>query len=167
MSVLTLASTVEDASAFKSAAAHHARLAGELAGRVNMLLAAVGLRPRAAARIHVGLVAYCDRSLLPHTAVEEAVLYPAACAIPEVRPLVDGLIGDHRCLSALVDVLRTASDPMEAAEGARTLQTLFEEHLAKENGLLLPLLALTPEIDLAALLADMHERLAHGRDDNS
>ncbi|MFJ5560742.1 DUF2249 domain-containing protein [Streptomyces sp. NPDC093250] len=162
MSVLALASDPRDATALESAEAHHARLAGELAGRVKMLLTAVDRDPRAAERIHAGLVAFCDRSLLPHAAAEEAVLYPVAHRMGEARLLVESLMGEHRCLTALVDALRAAPDPAQAAADARALQVLFEEHVAKENGLVLPLLAMTPEVCLAELLADMHDRLASG-----
>ncbi|MFC9292508.1 DUF2249 domain-containing protein [Streptomyces sp. NPDC057052] len=162
MSMLTLASAPEDAAALEGAEAHHARLAGELAGRVTMLLTAVDRDPVAAERIHAGLVAFCDRSLLPHAAVEEAALYPAAHRLPEARLLIESLVGEHRCLTALVDALRSAPDPAGAAADARALQVLFEEHVAKENGLVLPLLAMTPDVSLASLLADMHHRLADG-----
>ncbi|MFD7406808.1 DUF2249 domain-containing protein [Streptomyces sp. NPDC059866] len=161
MSELTLASNPEDATALQSAEAHHARLAGELAGRVTMLLTAVDRDPSAAEKIHAGLVAFCDRSLLPHTAAEEAVLYPTAHRMREARLLTESLIGEHRCLTALVDALRAAPDPADAVADARALQVLFEEHLAKENGLVLPLLAMTPDVSLAELLADMHHRLAN------
>ncbi|WRZ95344.1 DUF2249 domain-containing protein [Streptomyces sp. NBC_01007] len=160
MSVLTLASAPEDAAALEVAAAHHARLAGELAGRVKMLLTAVDQDLGAAKEIHLGLLAFCDRSLLPHAAAEEAALYPTAHGLPETRLLVESLIGEHRCLTALVDSLRAAPTPAGSAADARALQVFFEEHLAKENGLVLPLLAMTPEISLADLLADMHQRLA-------
>jgi uncharacterized protein (DUF2249 family) len=167
MSVLTLASAPEDATALESAGAHHARLAGELAGRVRMLLTAVDRDPIAARKIHAGLLAFCDRSLLPHAAAEEAALYPTAHGMTEARLLIESLIGEHRCLTALVDALRTAPGPAGAAADARALQVLFEEHLAKENGLVLPLLAMTPEVSLAGLLADMHDRLANDRCDGS
>ncbi|MFF8534417.1 DUF2249 domain-containing protein [Streptomyces sp. SAS_267] len=161
MSVLTLASAPEDATALQSAEAHHARLAGELAGRVKMLFTAVDRDPSAAEKIHAGLVAFCDRSLLPHAAAEEAALYPAAHRMPEARLLIESLIGEHRCLTTLVDALHAAPGPAAAAADARALQVLFEEHVAKENGLVLPLLAMTPETSLAELLADMHHRLAN------
>ncbi|MEU5592840.1 DUF2249 domain-containing protein [Streptomyces sp. NPDC020298] len=160
MSELTLASDPEDATALQAAEAHHARLAGELAGRVKMLINAVDRDPSAAERNRAGLVAFCDRSLLPHAAAEEAVLYPAAHGMPEARLLIEGLIGEHRCLTALVEALRAAPGPAGAAADARATQVLFQEHVAKENGLVLPLLAMAPEVSLAALLADMHHRLA-------
>ncbi|USQ86002.1 hypothetical protein NFX46_21135 [Streptomyces phaeoluteigriseus] len=44
MSVLTLASDPQDATALEGAEAHHARLAGELAGRVKNAAHGHGLR---------------------------------------------------------------------------------------------------------------------------
>ncbi|MGP4050627.1 DUF2249 domain-containing protein [Streptomyces sp. 2A115] len=167
MSVLTLASAPEDATALQGAEAHHARLAGELAGRVKMLLTAVDRDSIAAEKIRAGLVAFCDLSLLPHAAAEEAALYPVAHRMPEARLLIESLIGEHRCLTALIDALHTAPSPAAAAADARALQVLFEEHVAKENGLVLPLLAMTPEVSLAELLADMHHRLANDTGDKS
>ncbi|SBT92062.1 Uncharacterized conserved protein, DUF2249 family [Streptomyces sp. DI166] len=164
MSSVSLASAPEDATALEAAEAHHARLAGELAGRVSMLLTAADRDPGAAARIHAGLVTFCERSLLPHAAAEEAVLYPAAHALPEARLLVESLIGEHRALKGLVATLRDAPRSASVAADARALQVLFEEHVAKENGLVLPLLAMTPEVSLAGLLEEMHHQHADGSD---
>ncbi|MET8804495.1 DUF2249 domain-containing protein [Streptomyces sp. NPDC004546] len=162
MSALTFASDPEDATALEAAEGHHARMAGELAGRVAMLLTAAGRDRDAAERIRAGLVAFCDREILPHAAAEEAVLYPAARRLPDSRLLVESLIAEHSCLTALVDALRTPSDATGAAADARALQVFFEEHVAKENGLVLPLLAAAPGLRLAGLLTDMHDRLDHG-----
>ncbi len=160
MSSVTLASAPEDVTALEAAEAHHARLAGELAGRVSMLLTAADRDPGAAARIHAGLVTFCERSLLPHAAAEEAVLYPAAHALPEARLLIESLIGEHRALKGLVATLRDAPRSESVPADARALQVLFEEHVAKENGLVLPLLAMAPEVSLAGLLDGMHHQHA-------
>ncbi|MEU9792558.1 DUF2249 domain-containing protein [Streptomyces sparsogenes] len=160
MSALTLASAPEDAEALDAAERHHARLAGELAGRVTMLLTAADRDPGAAERLRTGLVAFCDSEILPHAAAEESVLYPAARRLPDSRLLIEGLIAEHSCLIALVDALRAAATPTAAAADARALQVVFEEHVAKENGLVLPLLAVAPGVRLAALLADLRDRLA-------
>ncbi|MEU5591324.1 DUF2249 domain-containing protein [Streptomyces sp. NPDC020298] len=160
MSAVTLASAPEDATALAAAEEHHAHLAGELAGRVTMLLTAAERDADAAEKIRAGLVAFCDRELLPHAAAEEAVLYPAARHLPDSRLLIESLIAEHSCLMALVDTLRAAPTPFGAAAEARALQVLFEEHVAKENGLVLPLLAVAPDIRLAPLLAELREELA-------
>ncbi|MEU3979303.1 DUF2249 domain-containing protein [Streptomyces sp. NPDC026672] len=159
MSALTLASALEDATALETAEAHHARTAGELTGRVALLTTAAGKDPEAAERLRRGLVAFCERGVLPHTAAEEAVLYPAARVLPDARLLIVSLVAEHRCLAALVDSLRTAPSAADAVADARALQVLFEEHTAKETTLVLPLLATAPDVSLAGLLAHLHDRL--------
>lgn len=156
MSDLTLAASPEDAAALAAAEEHHSHLAGELSGRVATLLAAAARDAAAADRIRHGLVTFCDTQLLPHTAAEETTLYAAARRTVNGRLLVESLLAAHGRIAALVDALREAETPLTAASDARALQVLVEEHVAAENGLVLPLLAVTPGIDLAALLTDMH-----------
>ncbi|MFI8093194.1 DUF2249 domain-containing protein [Streptomyces sp. NPDC086080] len=159
MSTLTLASDPKDAAAVEAVEAHHAQLAGELAGRVAMLIAAADRDPASADEVRSGLVAFCDRDLLPHAIAEEGTLYPAARETAEARLLIDGMLAEHRRLVALVDALRESDSAVRAAADARALQVLFEEHLDKENNLILPVLAGAPDISLAGLLAGMHELL--------
>lgn len=164
MNPVPLASDPEDAVAVEAVEAHHAHLAGELAGRVAKLLDAVG-RERvpgsagAAEDSRADLVAFCDRELLPHAAAEESALYPAAHALPEARLLVDGMLAEHRRITALAAALRAAPSAVRAAADARALQVLFDEHLSKENTLILPLLAAAPGVSLAGMLAGMHDLL--------
>ncbi|MFF6996310.1 DUF2249 domain-containing protein [Streptomyces sp. NPDC008313] len=160
MNALTLASDPKEAAAVEAVETHHARLAGELAGRVAMLITAADRDPATAGRIRDGLVDFCDREILPHATAEEETLYRAAHGTVDARLLVESLIAEHHCLIGLVDALRTTTGPTAAATEARALQVLFEEHVAKENGLVLPLLAVTPGVSLAALLGDMREALA-------
>ncbi|MFE6280945.1 DUF2249 domain-containing protein [Streptomyces sp. NPDC057877] len=164
MSTLTLASDPQDAAAAEAVEAHHTQLAGELAGRVAMLVAAVERDPASADELRAGLVGFCDRDLVPHAAAEEDTLYPAARALPEARLLVEGMLAEHRRLVALVDALRADGSAVRAAADGRALQVLFEEHLEKENTLILPLLAGAPDISLAGLLAGMHDILGHDHD---
>lgn len=159
MSTLTIASDPEEAAAVEAVEAHHTHLAGELAGRVAMLLDGADRHSGAAEELRTGLVAFCDRELLPHAAAEESALYPAAHRAPEARLLVDGMLAEHRRITALVDALRSAPSVARAAAEARALQVLFEEHLLKENTLVLPLLAAAPDVSLSDLLAGMHDLL--------
>ncbi|MGJ3560861.1 hypothetical protein ACR6C2_30305 [Streptomyces sp. INA 01156] len=76
MSTLTIASDPEEAAAVEAVEAHHAQLVGELGGRVTMLLDALDRDPASAEDIRAGLVAFCDRQLLPHAEAEESALYP-------------------------------------------------------------------------------------------
>ncbi|MET9887440.1 DUF2249 domain-containing protein [Streptomyces sp. NPDC006430] len=159
MSTLTIASDPQDAKAVEAVEAHHAQLAGQLGGRVTMLIDAADRDPASAEDIRAGLVTFCERELVPHALAEESTLYPAAHGTVEARLLIDGMLAEHRRITDLVDALRTASSPARAASDARALQVLFEEHLDKENELVLPLIAASADISLAKLLDGMHELL--------
>ncbi|MFI1561560.1 DUF2249 domain-containing protein [Streptomyces sp. NPDC020490] len=159
MSTVTFASDPQDAQAVEAVEAHHAQLAGELGGRVTLLIDAVDRDPASAEDIRAGLVTFCERELVPHALAEESALYPAAHGTVEARLLIDGMLAEHRRITDLVDALRTAPSPARAASDARALQVLFEEHLDKENELVLPLIAASPDISLAELLGGMHELL--------
>lgn len=139
---------------------HHAHLADELAAHTGRLrAAATGADPELAWRARDTLLAWLRTELLPHAAAEEAAMYPAAAAQPTGRLLVDGMLAEHRAITALVTELEAAGTPVDAAAAARALSALFAVHLTKENDLVLPLLAATPEVSVAALLEGMHELL--------
>lgn len=157
MNTVTLASTPEEAAATAAAEAYHTRLAGDLAGRVAMLLGAAERDPGAAEHIRTDLVDYCERVLLPYIAAEETVLYPAAHQVAEARLLIESLISERRGIMALVDALRTAPTVDVAAAEARALEVLCGEHFAKDNDLVLPLLAGQPGVSLAVLVTALHE----------
>lgn len=157
---LVVASTDEDAAAVEAVKAHHAELAGALGVRVDTLVRSVSSGDEAATTsAREDLVGFCTTELLPHAAAEEAALYPVAATDLRARLLVEAMIAEHRVLERLVDHLRTGTDPVPAAGTATALRVLFETHLAKENDLVLPLIAGDPGRSLAAALAGMHELL--------
>ena len=51
-------------------------------------------------------------------------------------------------------------DDVRAAAAATALRVVFDDHLRKENELVLPLLVSSPDVSVAALLAGMHELAA-------
>ncbi|GAB1692197.1 DUF2249 domain-containing protein [Krasilnikovia sp. M28-CT-15] len=137
---------------------HHTQLATTLAGHVADLLHAAEFGAlRHVWRRRNALAAWLHDELLPHAYAEEAALYPAAADEPEGKLLVEGMLGEHRALTALVDELEAATSPVVAAGAARALQALFIAHLAKENDLVVPLLISTGKVDLARLLDGMHD----------
>ena len=98
---------------------------------------------------------YLTGEILPHAQAEERTLYPVAAT--RGSELVRALTAEHRELAYLAGRLQPGADGTEAATVSEWIATLFAGHVAKENDLLLP--ALTGSgADLAALLADMHER---------
>lgn len=172
-SPVIIASTSEDAAAVEAVRNHHAQLAGGLAARVLRLLAAAetaGSAPGTGQSATDDLVAFCRSELLPHAVAEESALYPTARADLRARLLVDAMIVEHGTLASLVDQIATAPSVIEAAATGVALRVLFEEHLYKENDLVLPLLAGSTDVSLAAILHGMHEMLgdqAHSAHDQS
>ncbi|MCF3132328.1 DUF2249 domain-containing protein [Streptomyces olivochromogenes] len=157
MNTVTLASTPDEAAAATAAETYHTRLAGELAGRVAMLRQAAERDPGAAEDIRTGLVDFCERVLLPYFAAEETVLYPAAHQVTEARLLAESLISERGGILALVGALRAAPTASAAAAEARALEVLCGEHFAKDNDLVLPLLAGQPGLSLSAVVAGLRE----------
>jgi len=172
MAQVTAAPAVSRATANESTAqaivSHHAQLSAGLNQRVEALVHYVDsqflLKAETARQ---DLLSYLRREILPHAQAEEAALYPPAAALSEGRLLVEGMLDEHRSLTALVTELADAGSLVRAAATARALTALFAVHLTKENDLLLPLLVATPDVSLTRLLAGMHEVLggeehAHG-----
>lgn len=160
MNDVVIASNEADATAQAAVEEHHAQLAGMLAAHVQALVDAASDGDRvAAAGARIDLVAWAQRELVPHALAEERSMYPAAGRLAAGRLLIEGMLAEHRVIVGLVGEAAATSDPVRAAAAARALQVLFESHLAKENELVLPLLAAAPEVSLSGLLAGMHELL--------
>lgn len=158
MGNVTLASTPADAAAADDIEQHHALLAGQLDLLTVRLLDASGSDfqdPRDA------LVRWCHSELLPHAAAEERTVYDAARDLPETRLLVEAMVAEHQAIVEAVTELERATTGIRAAAAGWALGALFRAHLAKENDQLVPALAATPGISIAALLADMHQHVGH------
>jgi uncharacterized protein (DUF2249 family) len=160
MSTIVVASNEEDAQAAEAVIEHHAQLAGALGRHIEKLLnAAIGGDELAGERARTGLVQWCESELIPHALAEEANMYPKAHEIASAQLLVDAMIAEHREILALVEQIKGASTPVIAAAKAKALGALFDSHLNKENDQILPLLAASKDISLAAILGGMHELL--------
>ena len=162
MDNVVIASTQEDARAADAVEQHHAQMAGELALRVEALVAAAVARDdQRAGKERAGLVTWCTHELVPHALAEEKAMYPAAQAMPEGRLLVEGMLAEHQVITGLVRDLESAVEPVRAAAAATALKVAFDSHLAKENELILPLLVAAPDVSVDELLGGMHELLGH------
>lgn len=155
---VVVASNPEDASAVQAVLDHHAELAGALRARVDALVA-TARRQGDGTTARGALVGFCTQELLPHAAAEEATLYPLAAGDARATLLVEGMVAEHRVIQRLVDDLQGTDDAVLAAASATALLELFEVHLAKENDLVLPLVAADPSLSLAGALDGMHEIL--------
>jgi hypothetical protein len=163
---VTVAASAADAEAVAAVERHHADLAARLTGHVEaMLAAAPDSTAFAPARAAAG--AFCTGELAPHAAAEEQSLYPVAAAAEPARLLVEGMVAEHVVIHRLVNELTVEPDPVRAAAAAYALKVLFDTHLAKENELVLPVVAADPSISLAAVLEGMHELLGPGEHDEA
>ncbi len=154
--------TITAIDAYEAMLDHHKRLGEELAGRADAVSGAVAAgRPYGAAV--AGLVAYLAEVLLPHAAGEERTIYPAAAAHADMAGLVGEMTAEHVTLSALGSRVATVTDGTAAAEQAQQIAGLFTAHAARENDVLLPALLADESVDLAGLLAQMHD--GTGRDE--
>lgn len=155
-----------DTAAARAVVDHHAQLAAGLTQRVQALVHLVdGEHLLKADSARQDLLGYLRREILPHAQAEESVLYPAAAVLPPGQLLVEGMLYEHRTLTALVQELAGADSLARAAAAGRALEALFAVHLHKENNLVLPLLLAAPGVSLAQALAGMHEVL--GADDTA
>jgi uncharacterized protein (DUF2249 family)/iron-sulfur cluster repair protein YtfE (RIC family) len=168
MSTVVVATSAADAQAVEAVKSHHAQLAGALAVQVEALVDAAARTDLAGADVAaVALVQWCVAELIPHALAEEQAMYPKAHEDPRARLLVDAMLAEHRDLVALVETIRLATDPVRAAASAQALRSLFDSHLVKENEQILPLLAESSEVSLAAVLGGMQELLGGHDDDES
>lgn len=157
---LVIASSAADAAAVEAAVSHHAELAGALEAHVQKVFSAVVNNDvRGAEHQRAALVAWCSAELLPHSSAEEATLYPIAHADPRGRLLIDAMIAENVVLTEIVEAIRKAVNPVVVAANVHALRVVFASHLAKENDLILPLLASSPDVSLAAVLEEMHASL--------
>ena len=104
MDNVVIASTQADAHAAEAVEQHHAQMAGELALRVNALVAAASARDdeRAGEPSATALVGWATHELVPHALAEEKAMYPAAQAMVEGRLLVEGMLAEHQVIIGLV-----------------------------------------------------------------
>jgi iron-sulfur cluster repair protein YtfE (RIC family) len=150
----------EEQAAMAAIEQHHEQLARGLWERTEWLLrSAEDYLLAEAEQDRQDLLTYLRQELVPHVRAEEQTLYPAAAALPDMKPLLDAMIVEHRAISAGIDELAATGSIIRAAGAATGIAALFAVHLAKENDLLLPALAASAEVSLAALLEHMHEHL--------
>jgi uncharacterized protein (DUF2249 family) len=161
-----MTTTETDAGALEAMLAHHAALADGVARRVGALRSAVERQDHHGA-VAAELVAYLAKEVLPHAVAEEHTLYQAAAAKADLAETVAGMVDEHRKLVALAERLATAGDGGAAVVEAEAIGTLFAEHVAKENELVLPPLAADTEVDLAGLLVQMHRLTVAAQDETS
>lgn len=136
--------------------AHHRTLDQQLKLRVTSLTGAVAAGGPYDQEV-ADLLAYVADEVLPHAEAEEQTIYVAA-AQGDLAGTVAEMIAEHRDLAAAAAGLASVPDGQAAARQAEAIAVMFSGHVAKENLILLPALLDRDEVDIAALLAEMHSR---------
>lgn len=136
---------------------HHAVMVTRLKALVAALIHAVEAGdPAAEVDAREVLVEWCETELVPHALAEEGPLYEGPGRTDQGRLLVEGMLAEHRVIVGLVDELRR-SQGVNAAVAAGAVQHIFALHLDKENRLLMPFIAQSPELSLADAVEGLHE----------
>ena len=149
--------TITGTEAYEAMRTHHRMLSEQLSSRAAAVSEAVTAgRPHETAV--AGVIAYLAEEVLPHAAAEEQTLYPAAAMHEDLIGAVNEMIAEHGTLSAAAGALAGLADGSAAAGQARQIAELFTAHAARENDVLLPALLADADVDLAALLGQMHHR---------
>lgn len=142
---------------------HHAAMITRLKALVAALIHAVEAQDSAAeVNAREVLVEWCETELVPHALAEEGPLYGGPGKTEQGKLLVDGMLAEHRVIVGLVDELRR-SQGVGAAVAAGAVQHIFALHLDKENRLLMPFIAQSPELSLADALEGLHELVGEAR----
>jgi uncharacterized protein (DUF2249 family)/iron-sulfur cluster repair protein YtfE (RIC family) len=157
---VAIATSPEDADAAAAVKRHHSELSDRLSVLVDALIDAAASSGSASVEpASDRLLGFLADELLPHAAAEEASLYPAAATEEKARLLIEGMLAEHRVIQQLVVAIADTAEPIRVAATAQALRVLFDSHLAKENDLVLPVVAASRSVSLAAVLAGMHEIL--------
>ncbi|MFJ5157174.1 DUF2249 domain-containing protein [Streptomyces sp. NPDC088353] len=114
-------------------------------------------------RARAALTDFCTGEVRRHLAATDQALYAPAAGAAETRLLIRALRATAAAVAARIDVLASADDADSADGAARDVTSLLTVHLAVEQDVLLPALALLPGADLPLLAADFETLLEGGR----
>ena len=108
-------------------------------------------------------LAFFDRHLVEHFAIEEELLFPALRRLgisPEVEAgLIDRLEGEHRELEALRSRIASAGDEAALCGALTAFADLLESHVRREErGLFVHFPGGLPDVEVRELQAAIHAR---------
>ena len=103
---------------------------------------------------------YVCQELIPHAEAEETTVYHVAASLESLSKLIESMRYEHTEIQRLTRSLQVARTPDEGLMLAGQIAILFEVHAEKENRFVIDVLALQPDVDLPAVLGDMHQMLA-------
>lgn len=151
-----------EAEALEAVERHHASMLRRLTALADALTNSVEKHDASAEHdAHEVLLEWCENELVPHALAEEGPLYGGPRNSAEGRLLVEGMLAEHQVIVALVEEFRGARG-VAAAVAAGAIQRIFALHLDKENRLLMPFVAASPELSLAEAVSGLHELVGEG-----
>ncbi|MBO0748012.1 MAG: DUF2249 domain-containing protein [Acidimicrobiaceae bacterium] len=154
--------TITEPEALEAMLAHHRALEEGVRARVDHFVAAA-TRGDDPGRSAGALVAFLASEVIPHAQAEEQTVYRAAGAHGALVETLRQMVDEHRMLVAATGRLAESPGSSGAATEAEQLALLFSSHVAKENAVLLPVLAADATADLAGLVAEMHRLMEAAR----
>lgn len=110
----------------------------------------------------VVLFSWYRNDLLPQFKATEAALYSRGRERETTSLLVQSLIAGQAQLTKVFEELESVDEPGPAAAAAGAAKALFDEHLAKESGLLIPALVKIG-VDFDSIIADRPELVGGDR----
>lgn len=147
----------EEADALAAVEQHHASMLKRLSALAATLARAVKAGDAVAEHdAHEVLVEWCETDLVPHALAEEGPLYGGPLTMPQGKLFVEGMLAEHQVIVGLVEELRRSTG-VDAAVAAGSIRSIFALHLDKENRLLMPFIAASPELSLARAVEGLHE----------
>ncbi len=150
--------TEQASSAFDAMIGHHKALVQGVNSRVeNITLAKKDGKD--AGRSIGDFAAYFRAEIIPHAYAEEEVIYARALIYPDLTGIIAQMKAEHEVLIAHVTTLESLSASDITSDSIQEIASLFENHVAKENELILPRLDSDAEVGLAELLDNMHKVL--------
>ncbi|NNN21501.1 MAG: DUF2249 domain-containing protein [Acidimicrobiales bacterium] len=150
---------MQNQEAFQMMLDHHEALLEGAASRVLILNSSAESGDGFASAM-AGVVSYFATEIIPHAIAEEATIYRVGHEIESLSLTIDDLVKEHKQIIGFVNELAVVSDPKEAASISSTLLSVFQNHVAVENGDILSSLVNNADISLGSLLEEMHGALA-------
>ncbi len=144
----------ETARAMKS---HHAQMAKEL----NDLVLAISTSEASWESARNAVASYLREQVLPHAAAEESTVYRVGAKEESLKALIDSMLFEHTIIKGVAERIASSNGRDESLVLAAEAAKLFEVHAEKENRFIIDFLEPRNDVDLGAVLGDMHQLLAH------
>lgn len=104
---------------------------------------------------------YLVSNVLPHAAAEESTIYRVGTALESLTKLIESMLFEHAVIRDLAKSLEGSRTQGQALTLAASAAKLFEVHAEKENRFIIATLEPRADVDLEAVLGDMHQLLGH------